>query len=76
MKELGGEKKSLQEALKKSIGSKAGMEGSGWRAKWSRFERSTTDWERVEAEGGVSKPLKDEYTTSKPSERFGVKKTT
>jgi len=76
VKELNGEKKALQEALKKSIGDNEGVQGDTWKARWSRFSKRKTDWDRIEAEGGVDAHLKEEYTTTKPSERFDIKKTT
>lgn len=74
--ELKAEKENLQEMIKKDIGEAEGMTGRNWKAKWTRFDKTRTDWKAVDAAGGVDMEIRTAHTTTTKSDRLDIKKTT
>jgi len=73
VKELKAEESLLSKKVKKTIGAADGVYAMTWEATVSRFPKDKTDWESVEAEGGIDLEVKSKHTTTSVQERLNVR---
>jgi putative phage-type endonuclease len=73
VKELKAEESLLSKKVKKAIGAADGVAAMTWEATISRFPKDKTNWESVEAEGGIDLEVKSKHTTTSVQERLNVR---